>query len=278
MARVAGHRRPPSRWPSCRSELTVDRSAGRPDERGEIADIRATAAPVTMVMTCSVGVSVGTAAVLASGMVSYATWVPLDENTASPGRRWRRTADSCGSPCHQTRIASRRCRSVVAKHDVSEARPDVAQGLVLAVVGGDRVRVAGLMVAENADCICMSKEPHPQPPDGTRAMQSPRGPADQVVAQDSPARPRSVVRIGDAVGDNRGGSARAHHDDPVGDRPAPRQLWRMRTTRIRADHDPRGVLGTDQPDRTGRRELVLGAVLLTQYAAPLRRSSRPASG
>ena len=40
-------------------------------------------------------------------------------------------------------------------------------------VRGVTTSLTGLMVAEYADCICMSKEPQPHPPVGTRANAMP---------------------------------------------------------------------------------------------------------
>ena len=60
-----------------------------------------------------------------------------------------------------------------AKHAVSMPGPTALSGQSASAVSAVTTSVTGLMVAEYADCICMSNEPQPQPPVGTRANAMP---------------------------------------------------------------------------------------------------------
>src|ERR1700681_1667248 len=102
-------------------------------------------------------------------MVTYASAPPVGANTASPARLvperlklWRTV------PAEAMRIALVAVDGE-AKHTVSVPGPTLLSGQEGSAVSVVTVPDAGLGVAEYADCICMSKDPQPHPPDGTRA-------------------------------------------------------------------------------------------------------------
>src|ERR1017187_2611125 len=133
---------------------------------------RVTAVPVARLRTRSVDVHCPPQVSSEAGMVTYATAAPAGENTASPAtlapdiaKLWRTT------PPLLTR--SPVVLVVPVKHAVAMPGPTALSGHDGSAVNAVTTSVTGLMLAEYADCICMSNDPQPQPPVGTRANAMP---------------------------------------------------------------------------------------------------------
>src|SRR3984957_737606 len=132
--------------------------------------LRSTALPVARLRMRSVGVTVAPQVSWLSGMVMYASALPLGANTASPATLVPERLSLCVmTPCDAMWMATVAPDVALSKQTVSAPGPTLLSGHALSSVSAVTTSVDGLMIPESADCICMSNEPHPQPPVSTRA-------------------------------------------------------------------------------------------------------------